>query len=147
MNTRFIELAGEINTSMPAYVVDKTAEALNSIGQSIKNSKILVLGLSYKKNIDDLRESPSLEIMHSLTKKGAIVNYSDPFFKKIPLTRKYQFDMSSIDITSSNIKNYDIVILTTDHDNFDYNLIKSSSKLIIDTRGKFAGKNDKIIKA
>ena len=147
MNTRFIELAGEINTSMPAYVVDKTAEALNSIGQSIKNSKILVLGLSYKKNIDDLRESPSLEIMNSLTKKGAIVNYSDPFFKKIPLTRKYQFDMSSIDITSSNIKNYDIVILTTDHDNFDYNLIKSSSKLIIDTRGKFVGKNDKIIKA
>tara|TARA_Y100001980_G_C14554102_1_gene340234 strand:- start:1244 stop:2554 length:1311 start_codon:yes stop_codon:yes gene_type:complete len=147
MNTRFIELAGEINTSMPAYVVDKTAEALNSLGQSIKNSKILVLGLSYKKNIDDLRESPSLEIMHSLTNKGAIVNYSDPFFKKIPLTRKYQFDMSSIDITSSNIKNYDIVILTTDHDSFDYNLIKSSSKLIIDTRGKFAGKNDKIIKA
>ena len=82
MNTRFIELAGEINTSMPAYVVDKTAEALNSVGQSIKNSKILVLGLSYKKNIDDLRESPSLEIMHSLTNKGAIVNYSDPFLKK-----------------------------------------------------------------
>ncbi|MEE1572819.1 MAG: nucleotide sugar dehydrogenase, partial [Candidatus Neomarinimicrobiota bacterium] len=95
IDTRFIELAGEINTAMPAYVVQKVGEALNSVGKSIKGSQILILGLAYKKNVDDLRESPSLVLIESLIDKGAVVEYSDPYFKTIPHTRKYQFELES----------------------------------------------------
>ncbi len=146
MNTKFIELAGEINTSMPIYVVEKTIEALNSVRKPLMGSKILILGLSYKKNIDDIRESPTLEIMEIIKKKGGVLSYSDPFFEKLPTTRRYQYDLSSIDINQSNISNFDVVILTTDHDQFDYELIEKNAKLIIDTRGRFKVSN-KIIRA
>ena len=93
MNTRFIELAGEINTNMPNYVISKVADGLNLAGKAIKNSKVLLLGLSYKKNVDDLRESPSLEILDKLINLGATVEYSDPYFDSIPPTRKYNLEL------------------------------------------------------
>jgi UDP-N-acetyl-D-glucosamine dehydrogenase len=146
MNTRFIELAGEINTAMPHYVVQKVAEALNSIGKAIKGSKILVLGLAYKKNVDDTRESPSLVIMDNLIKIGAEVQYSDPFFPKAPKTRKYNFDLMSVDLSKKNINSFDLIILATDHDAFDIDFIAKEAELIVDTRGRFDN-FDKVIKA
>ena len=146
MNTRFIELAGEINTAMPAYVVQKVGEALNFVGKSIKGSQILILGLAYKKNVDDLRESPSLELIKSLLDKGAIVEYSDPYFKTIPHTRKYQFELESKALNGKTLKSADLVLLATDHDDFDYKLIEKEASLIVDTRGRFNHSN-KVIKA
>jgi len=146
MNTRFIELAGEINTSMPFYVIQKVGEALNESGKSIKNSNILVLGLSYKKNVDDLRESPSLEIIDHLHEMGAMVQFSDPFFREIPRTRKYTLSLKAMPLTKKVIKSADLVLLATDHDEFDYELIQQNAKLIVDTRGRFH-KCDNVIMA
>ena len=146
MNTRFIELAGEINTNMPKYVVQKLGDALNGIGKSIKNSKILVLGLAYKKNVDDLRESPSLELIDILINKGALVNYCDPYFPSIPHTRKHKIELNSKALTAEILQSMDLVLLATDHDDFDYNLIAKESKIIIDTRGYFES-SKRIIKA
>ncbi len=137
MHTRFIELAGEINTAMPSYVVQKTGDALNEAGKPLKGSKILVLGIAYKKNIDDMRESPSVEIMKLLQKKGADLSYSDPFFPSFPQMRLYSFPLQSEKISKNILATYDAVILATDHDSFDYQLIKDYSELIIDTRGRF----------
>jgi UDP-N-acetyl-D-glucosamine dehydrogenase len=146
IDTRFIELAGEINTAMPAYVVQKVGEALNSVGKSIKGSQILILGLAYKKNVDDLRESPSLVLIESLLDKGAVVEYSDPYFKTIPHTRKYQFELESKALNAEILKSADLVLLATDHDDFDYELIEKEASLIVDTRGCFNYSN-KVIKA
>ncbi len=146
IDTRFIELAGEINTAMPAYVVQKVGEALNSVGKSIKGSQILILGLAYKKNVDDLRESPSLVLIESLIDKGAVVEYSDPYFKTIPHTRKYQFELESKALNAEALKSADLVLLATDHDDFDYELIEKEASLIVDTRGCFNYSN-KVIKA
>ena len=137
MHTRFIELAGEINTAMPAYVIQKTADALNDVGKPLKGSKVLVLGIAYKKNVDDMRESPSVEIMELLEAKGVDVHYSDPFFKKFPKMRKHYFDLDSCHLSADNVSKFDAVILATDHDDFDYSLIEKSSTLLIDTRGRF----------
>lgn len=146
MNTRFIELAGEINASMPEYVVQKTTDALNTVAKAINNSKIIVLGLSYKKNVDDLRESPSLEIINILHNRGADISFIDPFFEKFPHTRKTTLKIKRKEMNENTISNADIVILVTDHDYFDYKMIKRKAKLIVDTRGKF-DKSEKIIKA
>lgn len=137
MHTRFIELAGEINTAMPTYVVQKVSEALNDSGKSINGSKILVLGLSYKKNVDDCRESPSLELINILFEKRANVEYSDPFFLTSPKTRKFNHTMTSVDLNKKILNSFDAVLLSTDHDDFDYDLIFNESSLIIDTRGKY----------
>ena len=147
MNTRFIELAGEINAAMPSYVVQKVSETLNSVGKAIKGSKILVLGLAYKKNVDDLRESPSLEIIDILIDKGAIIDYCDPYFPTIPHTRKHQFELAAKPLNKNTLKSADLVLLATDHDNFDYDLIEKESPIIIDTRGKFSNSVEKVIKA
>ena len=136
-NTKFIELAGEINTYQPYYVVDKSAEALNKNKKALNGSKILILGVAYKKNIDDMRESPSLKLIEILREKGADVDYSDPFIPKLPSTRKYNFDMSSVELTEDNLKSYDLILLSTDHDNYNYEFILKNSKLIIDTRNAF----------
>ncbi len=141
IRTKFIELAAEINSSMPYYVVNKTAEALNNNSQSIKDSKILILGLSYKKNIDDVRESPSIEILSLLHSKGAIISYSDPFFPTFPNLRKYTFNLKSVDITKAALLSFDCVVLATDHDAFDFKLIQDNSRLIIDPRGRFIPSN------
>jgi UDP-N-acetyl-D-glucosamine dehydrogenase len=147
MNTRFIELAGEINTLMPHYVIQEVGEALNSVGKAIKGSKILVLGLAYKKNVDDLRESPSLELIDILVDKGALVDYCDPYFKSIPHTRKHQIELNAKELSDDILKNMDLVLLATDHDGFDYDLIKKHSKMIIDTRGRFNKRNSKVRRA
>lgn len=147
VNTRFIELAGEINSHMPEYVVGKTVHALNEHQQSVKGSKVLVLGIAYKKNVDDMRESPSVEVMELLRELGAEVSYSDPHVPVFPKMREHSFDLASEPFTAENLARFDCVILTTDHDKFDYELLKQHARLIVDTRGKFLEKNPNIIKA
>ena len=138
MHTRFIELAGEINTAMPAYVIQKTADALNDAGKPLKGSRVLVLGIAYKKNVDDMRESPSVELMELLREKGADVQYSDPFFSAFPRMRRHVFELDNTVLSPTILSGFDAVILATDHDSFDYDLIASHSRLLIDTRGRFA---------
>tara|TARA_B100000242_G_scaffold285944_1_gene250965 strand:+ start:5664 stop:6974 length:1311 start_codon:yes stop_codon:yes gene_type:complete len=137
MHTRFIELAGEINSGMPKYVISKTADLLNDHGKSISKSKILIIGLAYKKNVDDTRESPALKIIQLLIKKGAEVEYSDPLVNKMPKTRKYNFNLRSIELLPENIKKFDVTIIVTDHDSINYKELHDNSKLIIDTRGRY----------
>lgn len=147
VNTRFIELAGEVNSAMPEYVVNKTALALNDRNRSIKGSKILVLGIAYKKNVDDMRESPSVEVMELLRDLGAEVAYSDPHVPVFPKMREHKFDLRSEPFTAENLAKFDCVVLATDHDKFDYDLLKQHARLIIDTRGKYAGRADNVVKA
>ncbi len=142
INTRFIELAGEINHYMPHWVVQKTADALNEHGKAVKGSRILVLGLAYKKNIDDSRESPAVEIMELLHGKGALVDYADPHVPSFPKKRDYHFDLQSVELNADNIASYDCLVLATDHDSFDYELIQSRARLIIDTRGRLSRQNN-----
>ena len=146
MHTRFIELAGEINSSMPQYVIDKITSALNNVNKPLKNSKLLILGLGYKKNVDDMRESPSVEIIKLLLERESLVVYSDPFFPEFPNVRKLKFEKKSVNITKNILVQYDAVILSSDHDLFDYELIEEASNLIIDTRGRYQT-SDKIIRA
>lgn len=150
ISTKFIELAGEINTFMPYYVVEKASEVLNKFKKSINGSKILILGASYKKDVDDMRESPSLKLIEIFREKGAKVDYNDPFVPQLPKTRKYHYDMQSVELTKNNLTKYDMILLSTDHSNYNYKFINSISKLILDTRNAFerAGiKSDKIFKA
>ncbi|BAZ10122.1 UDP-glucose 6-dehydrogenase [Calothrix sp. NIES-4071] len=139
--SHFIELAGEINVKMPDWVIGKLVEALNNQGKALKNSKILVLGIAYKKNIDDTRESPAAELMEILHQKGAIVSYSDPFVPVFPKKRDYYFDLKSVEITTDSLSQMDCVLLVTDHDHFDYDSIQKNSLLIVDTRGRYRHKN------
>tara|TARA_Y100001936_G_C16091483_1_gene686620 strand:+ start:6101 stop:7408 length:1308 start_codon:yes stop_codon:yes gene_type:complete len=147
MNTRFIELAGEINTSMPDYVIHKISKTLNLAQKSVKNSKILVLGLAYKKNVDDVRESPSMEIINKLSALKANIFFNDPFFDKFPQTRKLNLDIPYLEISKKILNDMDLVLLSTDHDQFDYQLILKEAKMIIDTRGRYSFFDEKIVKA
>ena len=150
ISTKFIELAGEINTYMPYYVVEKAGEVLNKFKKSLNGSKVLILGASYKKDIDDMRESPSLKLIEILREKNAKVDYNDPYVPKLPKTRKYQYDMVSVDLTKKNLSKYDIILLSTDHSNYNYKQITEYSKIVLDTRNAFekAGvKSKKIFKA
>ncbi|MCR4289968.1 MAG: nucleotide sugar dehydrogenase, partial [Candidatus Scalindua sp.] len=132
--TRFIQLAGEINVSMPYYVIERTIEALNQHEKSLKGSKVLVLGVAYKKDIDDERESPGYKIMKLLLKKGAIVSYNDPWIPVLKETRKHNFQKKSTPITPEMLQGMDAVLIITDHSAYDYAEIVQHSKLIIDTR-------------
>ncbi|MBN2064868.1 MAG: nucleotide sugar dehydrogenase [Sedimentisphaerales bacterium] len=134
MPTRFIELAGEINTAMPHYVIQRTMEALNEQKKSLKGSKVLVLGLAYKKDIDDIRESPSLELIELLKEKGAKVDYNDPFIPATKKTREYNLQMKSVPLTPANISKYDCVLIATAHSCYDMNMIVKNAKLIVDSR-------------
>jgi UDP-N-acetyl-D-glucosamine dehydrogenase len=150
VHTRFIELAGEINTYMPYYVVEKSMDALNKQKKSINGAKVLILGAAYKKNIDDMRESPSLRLIELLIEKGAEVSYSDPYIPRLPKTRKYNYDMISVELTKENLEGFDLVILSTDHDDYDYVFIEQHSRVILDTRNAFEKKikySDKVVKA
>ena len=148
VNTRFIELAGEVNSHMPDYVIGKTVLALNGNGRSIKGSKVLILGISYKKNVDDMRESPSVEVMDRLHKLGADIAYSDPHVAVFPhIPGHHCFNLSSTPITAKTLADFDCVVLTTDHDKFDYPLIAEHAKLIVDTRGRFRNGSPKVVKA
>lgn len=147
VHTRFIELAGEINSSMPEWVVSKITEALNDREKSIKGSRILILGIAYKKNVDDMRESPSVALMELLRAKGAVLAYSDPHIPVFPRLRKHSFDMNSIAITAEKLSAYDCVVLATNHDAFEYDLIKQHSALIVDTRGVYLEPAKNVVKA
>jgi UDP-N-acetyl-D-glucosamine dehydrogenase len=149
MHTRFIELAGEINSSMPKWVVNRTIDALNHHEKPLKNAKILVLGIAYKCDVDDMRESPSLHIMEILREKGAVVAYSDPYVPHFPKMREHQFELSSETLTPENIASFDCVILATQHKIFDYDLIAKHANLVIDTRGGFRAyqEQDNIVSA
>jgi UDP-N-acetyl-D-glucosamine dehydrogenase len=133
--TRFIELAGEINTSMPYHVVSAVADALNERQKSLKGSKILLLGVAYKKDVDDLRESPSLKLLELLTARGAKLDYNDPYFPALHKMRHYDFSqMRSVDLTPAVLGSYDCVLIATDHTAYDYQSIVDSSKIVVDTR-------------
>jgi UDP-N-acetyl-D-glucosamine dehydrogenase len=147
VHTRFIELAGEINSSMPQYVVDKTAEALNLHGKSLKGAKILALGIAYKKNVDDMRESPSVFVMENLEKKGVVLDYHDSHVPVFPKMREHHFEMSSVPLTAEQLKKYDVAIVLTDHDDVDYDLVRNNVKIVVDTRGRYHGNFDNVIKA
>ncbi len=145
LNLKLIDLAGEINESMPTYVVNKVSECFSIRRKKLNGSEILILGLAYKKNIDDLRESPSIDIINLLRREGVTIYYNDPY-----LSEETHEELSKIDIQKVQINNdlekYDCVILITDHDSYDYNFIKEKSRLIIDTRGKFS-ETESIIRA
>jgi UDP-N-acetyl-D-glucosamine dehydrogenase len=134
-STRFIQLAGEINTAMPHYVIDRVGAALNDRSRSIRGSNVLVLGVAYKKDVDDVRESPSLEIMKLFKERGAEVSYSDPYIPRLHKMREYDFSyMSSVPLTEENLRNYDVVLIATDHSNVDYQRVVDHSRLVVDTR-------------
>lgn len=147
VSTKFIELAGEINASVVYYVVEKIIDALNKRGKSVKDSKILILGVAYKKDIDDIRESPSLKLIELLLDKEAIVDYNDPYILTLPTTRKYKFNMKSIELTEKSIKNYDCLIIVTNHSSYDYKWILKNANLIVDTRNSIKEKSSKVVKA
>jgi UDP-N-acetyl-D-glucosamine dehydrogenase len=143
--TRFIELAGEVNTAMPYFVIEQIAAGLNGHSKSIKGSKVLVLGLAYKRDIDDLRESPSLQIIEMLRDKGAIVAYNDPFFPTVGRGRHYDLNMKNTPL--ENLGQYDAVVIVTDHTAYDYKAIVEQSKLVIDTRNATKGiPSEKIVR-
>jgi UDP-N-acetyl-D-glucosamine dehydrogenase len=135
--TRFIELAGEINTRMPYHVLESVAKALNQHKKALNGAKVLVLGLAYKKDIDDLRESPSLTIIELLQREGAQVSYHDPYFPTVGKGRKYDLHMKCTPL--DNLDQYDCVLIVTDHSDYDYVRIVRESQLVVDTRNATHG--------
>lgn len=149
-SAKFIELAGQINTSMPEYVIEKTVRAVNDAGKSIKGAKILVLGLAYKKDVDDLRESPSVVLIEMLKNRGAKVDYNDPFIPKTHRQREHDLRMASKKIDEKSLASYDCVLIATDHSCYDYDFIVRHANLVVDTRNATANVKagrDKIVKA
>ncbi len=136
-HTRFIELAGEINTRMPYFVIERMAEALNERSKALNGSQVLVLGVAYKKDIDDLRESPALTIIELLRQRGARVCYNDPYFPFVGRGRHYDLNMASTPLTA--LDDYDCVLIVTDHSAYDYRRIVAESRLVVDTRNATAG--------
>ncbi len=150
VTARFIELAGELNVSMPYYVIGKIADLLNTRGKAIKGSKILVLGLAYKKDVDDLRESPSIILIEQLQHRGGKVDYNDPHIPTTHKQREHDLKLKSIPLTPTNLKKYDVVVIATDHSAYDYPLIVKNAKAIIDTRNatkSITTHREKIVKA
>jgi UDP-N-acetyl-D-glucosamine dehydrogenase len=147
LHTRFIELAGEINSDMPHWVVGKLTDALNRRGKAVMGSRVLVLGIAYKKDVEDMRESPSVELMELLRDKGAIVDYSDPHVPVFPRMREHHFDLRSVDLTPPRIASYDVVLLATAHSAFDYELVRQYAALIVDTRGVYTAPLPNLVKA
>ena len=147
VNTKFIELAGEVNTGMPLWVFRKISDGLNSLGRSVKGSNILIVGIAYKKDIDDMRESPSVQIMEILRSNGAVINYHDNWVPIFPKMREHNFDLSSVSLSAEKLNSYDAVIIATNHTDIDYELILNNSKLIVDTRGVYRDNYINLIKA
>ena len=138
-NTRFIELAGEINTAMPRYVIDRLTEALNSKSKAVKGSRVLVLGIAYKKDIDDLRESPALELIELLRARGAEVLYNDPYVPFTPRTRRYDHGLHSVELTPELLGSVDCVLIATDHSVYDWEMICREARLVVDARNAAHG--------
>jgi len=147
---RFIELAGEINTSMPTYVVSRVAEALNDHSKCLRGARILLLGIAYKPDVDDLRESPSLRLIELRRERGAVVSYNDPHIPKLHRTRRYDFDLASQELTAEMLAAADCVLIVTDHAAYDWTFIVRHAALIVDTRNatrNVAEGRDKIVHA
>jgi UDP-N-acetyl-D-glucosamine dehydrogenase len=150
MPTRFIELAGDINRMMPDYVVGRLMDALNDHGRALRGSRILVLGLAYKKDVDDLRESPSVVLIEKLTAKGALVDYNDPHIERTHRQREHDLRMTSVPLSAEMLAAYDAAVIATDHSAYDYEMIVAHARLVIDTRNATARVTDgrhKIVKA
>jgi UDP-N-acetyl-D-glucosamine dehydrogenase len=148
--TRFIELAGEVNRAMPDYVIQRLTLALNDHAKPIKNSKILVLGLAYKPDVDDVRESPSFELIEKLEHLGAKVDYHDPHVPQTHKMRHHDLHMHSIELTNESLGRYDCVLIATHHAAYDWQMIADHAKLIVDTRNAtkgVKGKRDHIVSA
>jgi UDP-N-acetyl-D-glucosamine dehydrogenase len=151
--TRFIELAGEVNTAMPQRVVDKTVEALSEqAARALKGARILIIGVAYKKNVDDMRESPALTIMELLERRGGLLSFHDPFFPEIPRTREHPAfaGRKSVALSEANLAACDAAIICTDHDAVDYRLLVEYCPLVIDTRNACASRGltrDNVVKA
>lgn len=140
MTTRFIELAGEINTAMPYHVVQNIVDALNARAKAVKRARILVLGVAYKKDVDDIRESPALKIMQLLVQRGAEVAYNDPYVPQLHRTRRYDFShLHSTPLSSENLRRFDCVVIVTDHSRYDFSQIVKDAQLVIDTRNATRG--------
>jgi UDP-N-acetyl-D-glucosamine dehydrogenase len=148
--TRFIELAGEINTAMPHYVVHRTMEALNERGLALKGAHVLVLGIAYKKDVDDMRESPAVRIIELLQERGALVVYHDPYVPRVPRMRQHHLDMVSVPLTDQALQDCDVALVATDHSSVDYGRVVAMAPLVVDTRnacrGVRAGR-ERIVKA
>jgi len=142
LTTRFIELAGEVNTSMPGYVIERLALALNDAGRSVRGSRILVLGLAYKADVDDTRESPSFELIERLQTLGAEVEYHDPHIPMTVPVRKHDLGMKSLDIDAKTVRDFDAVLVATAHSDVDYGLIADNARLVVDPRGAFRAHAD-----
>jgi len=134
LTTRFIELAGEVNHAMPAFVIGKLTDALNELGRSVKGSRVLILGLAYKRDVDDDRESPALKLMELLERKQAVFVYHDPYVPVMKPSRHYDYQLESVPLTAAELGAADAVVIATDHSAFDYDFIVRESRLIIDTR-------------
>lgn len=150
-STRFIQLAGEINTAMPHYVVERIAQTLNEHSKAIRGSRILIVGVAYKKDVDDVRESPALEIMELLNERGAQLSYSDPFIPRLHRMRRHDFShMSSVPLNRDTLRSVDLVLITTDHTSVDYNLVVEHSPIVVDTRNAtkhVPGASNKVVRA
>lgn len=136
--TRFIELAGEINTSMPEHVVERLRRALNDGKKSLRGSRVFLLGVAYKRDVDDMRESPSLRLIELLIEEGAKVEYHDPYVRALPPTRRYRYKMKSVPLTAARLKACDAVLIATDHSSVDYRLVGRHARLVVDTRNAMA---------
>jgi UDP-N-acetyl-D-glucosamine dehydrogenase len=147
VNTRFIELAGEINQAMPEWVFGKISRALNDRAKPVRGSRVLALGIAYKKNIDDMRESPAVLVMEHLRNAGAILDYSDPHVAKFPRMREHRFDLESVELTPEIVASYDCVVLLTDHDRFDYDMIIANAQLLVDSRGQYRQPAGNLVRA
>ena len=147
LHTRFIELAGEINSAMPHWVIGKVVDALNERRKPLNGSRVLVLGIAYKKNVDDMRESPAVELMSLLAARGARVEYSDPHVPVFPRMRKYRFELESVPVSSEALSQYDAVLIATNHDAFDYDMIREHARLVDDTRGVYRESAPNIVRA
>ena len=147
LHTRFIELAGEINSAMPHWVIGKVVDALNERRKPLNGSRVLVLGIAYKKNVDDMRESPAVELMSLLAARGARVEYSDPHVPVFPRMRKYRFELESVPVSSETLSQYDAVLIATNHDAFDYDMIREHAQLVVDTRGRYLEPSPNVVKA
>jgi len=140
LSTRFIELAGEVNSRMPEYVIQRIGEFLNDDGKPIRGSKICILGAAYKKDVDDPRESPSFHLMELLLQRGADLTYNDPHIPKLPAVRHHHLpEMVSQELTASFLEAQDCVLISTDHTAYDYDFIVQHSRLVVDTRNATAG--------
>jgi UDP-N-acetyl-D-glucosamine dehydrogenase len=149
-HTKFIELAGEVNTQMPYYVVQRTMEALNAKRKTLNGSRLLVLGAAYKKDVDDMRESPSLRVITLLKEKGAEIEYHDPYVPHVEAGHGFNYDMKSVPISAETIASYDAVLILTDHSCIDYEMVVKNAQQVVDTRNAtrdVKANREKILKA